>query len=451
MRAILRKAVRPAAWLVAALGVVIAASEYREVHREAALHAAADTYGRVDGWIGAARCARRTGALLTACTADGRRVPIEDHSVADDIGHSLVLGLVARHTDLALDRVTLVRVNLVLNLAGLAVLTTLLAAGGFPIAAAILLPWGGSIVFSEHMSADVQGAYYGVVAFALAMPLWLAIGARRTLPAARYWTLLVACGPLLALAALIREPIGIVGLATTLAALGLHLFLRRREQESGRRIATVAIVLVAVLISQRAAPWLVDYRAHAYGVGPGQLQSSHGIGHNLFMGLGTERNPWGIQWDDVYAARAVQAADPDIVYASRAYHRKLMAMWWESVQSHPLAALRIYLAKLVAALNLRPPGHPKFGLFIPITLVALFWGLRRGRGREPNPELTAQWPLHATVALFTAGFLMQGVLTVPSPAYLFPSGVGGIVIWALLLECFARRGAGWPGPGAGVP
>ena len=55
----------------------------------------------------------------------------------------------------------------------------------------------------------------------------------------------------------------------------------------------------------------------------GVFESGHGAWHSLYIGLGFEQNPFGLQYLDGFGVDYVDSVDPKIVIGTHAYYRVL--------------------------------------------------------------------------------------------------------------------------------
>ena len=394
--------------------------------QDAASYASASSFSRVEIWLESARCAKETGALLTVGGKGRTLYPIEDASLADDRGHALLTGLYAKILDRAPDRVTLVRINLLINIFGIAVLTFLLFIGN--------LPWTavGFLAVSAFMGIpgplpgpDVTAAYHGILFLALAPPVWLCLrSAQGTL---RTGTLLleeVFFALIFCAVSLLRQPIALAALPAIVVA---SLFL---AYHSKRRVMGIAFYLafcLSAIVAYRAVtPCILGLRNKLYSVQPGRGVQDHGISHDLFIGLGVYSNPWGIRWDDMYGEEVVKSVDPTVRYCSPRYFEILWERYWKTIKSDPMVAARIYLRK----------GFESMKITLPPVLITIFlgfsgllvFGYYKSAG-EIKKTFARSTLLIWILLLSQAAFLAQGVLALPSWDYLYP----GVFLWALLI------------------
>lgn len=121
--------IRDRPWISVALFLLLALSVG---HRDHSLDAARRGLGyardlrKVAYWISSSECTVKTGAILAYCLPDGKITGIENASLADDRGHTLLANLYALATGRAIDRHKPTAANLILNGAALVVVALVL-------------------------------------------------------------------------------------------------------------------------------------------------------------------------------------------------------------------------------------------------------------------------------------------------------------------------------------
>lgn len=400
------------------------------------------TYGRVSYWVDSGKCARKTGALLAICKSD-RKLPIEDVSLADDMGHAFILGILGKYTNVELSKLTLVRVNLVINALGLTVLASMLLYGRMWIAAAILLGWASHVVFSKFITADVWGSYFGVVSLAICLAIWILIASARN-PSTFAFAVGIVIGFVSLLVAMaLRQPLGIIGVICALAATSIFVKANWKHRSTAANIVVMACLTFCAVVPAKVDEILVSMRATFFDVGPGSKQQSHGISHNLYIGLGSQENPWGIKWDDSYAAQAVSSVRPDVEYVSEEYFDTLWQLYAQRWLEHPGAILRVYGLNAAEILDAPLPANwpdrfPSYTvangmiwLGVAVCVLALISTLGGHRC------LSSIVPVLLLSIMATALVLTQGVITAPYLMFFFPAALllaltGGLVVEGLL-------------------
>jgi len=447
---------KPAIGLIWIACIVFVVLQFIAGFQKAHEYAEKPSYARVDTWVKVGNCARERGVLLVLCLEDGKFQPVEAHAFGGDFGHVLLMGLLGKYTNAPINRETLVKINLFVNLIGFAVIVILLIYAGFKIIPIVFAFLASTIMFSDHMGSnapggalfllpdmgpDVIGSSYGIFALALAFPLWLAMSGRRSWSRTNYWLTFPTLTALLMTAYLLRQPIGMIGVITTFIVWLLLVSIRRKNFFKQRIIFTAAIFGSLFLILQGPL-LLVTFRSLVYNIKPTEFILSHGFAHNLYLGLGAEDNPWGIEWNDTIAKEHAEARDPEIKYTSNAYYDLLLKLWWEHISSNPEAAKRIYLTKTNAVLDYKPPYPSQIpslyqfstgiSLFMLCFIALMVWLVNWSKFYRAT--IYNQWLILFVVLIFLLGFLAQGVLAVPDAIFLFPSAVGNLLLWALVTE-----------------
>ena len=407
-------------------------SSIRQFYATVDERAAVPAYARVDAWIDQATCFKKTGVIFALCDQERGLVPAEDATVADDRGHGLLLSLLHGWFDVPASKPALVFVNAIFSALAFGLLTWQFVRLGRIVAAIVFLGLSVRLFSFSFFNSDVFGTFFGLFSLSLLLPLQ----ALRMLAQQRQrlsdWVWLVGSGAALALVILIREPIGLIGCVLTLVALALGLWRRMRNL----RIAHVAVAagsVAAIVLAVNTAGLLTAYRIHYQGVAGGKGVMSHGLAHNLYIGLGSDPNPFGIQWSDASGRNAVYAVDPTIVYGSDKYFETLMALYIDVLRQHPLAVARIYASRIGDVLG------PKILPVICLTLAAIVAGLSLARAQGP-PSLEDQVMTNFSIVV-VAGTLLhaaQAIVTQPALLYYFQASLGLYVLIALACDAWYR-------------
>ena len=402
-----------------------------------------DVYNRVSFWIASSECAARTGIILGYCLPDGKVAAIEDVSIADDRGHTIVANAYAMFTGRAITLRGLVVANIVINAAALFAIAATLFLCGWKLSALFLLMVPRYVVPGPLPSADGYATHMAAFLFALVAAVLVAhVPLRKSERAAIHWLAIVAlAGACLAWSMLLRQPYGQGGFLVVASLLAFRWFrgVQRgktlwREAAIWRTGVILAALGLATLYSTSA---LFALRGILQDVPrSGHAIESHGISHNLYMGLGVPGNPWGIKWDDGAALAHIGEAGR-IRYGSDDHYRSLRNSYVRIVMTEPLQVARIYAQKLVDSLfeisqSSRPERKVTLAVLAFVLLIAV---LARSRSR-PTPEelgmLVAVWGSLAVV-------LLQGVLAMPAHLFISPGKYAAICGFAILSECVARR------------
>lgn len=388
-----------------------------------------NVWGASEKWIESAECARTSGILLVGCV-DGRIIPYADLSSADDIGHALLLGIFSMFTgrSLVLDHAGIL--NVVLNFAGLYVLVGLLFAARLALAAVLVLV-GGSIVSGDFLSVTPHAVLPGVTCFAAVLPLALLLFAKDRPLKLAFW-IVVGAGSL-ALAILLRQSIGMMGVvASAIALVAAQLIARLWSQRPALAIAAFALIVV----SSMATTATLAIRDAIWNVPESVRIDRHGVQHNLFIGLGVVPNSFGIKWLDDYGLEAARRVDPSVEYVSRAYYNVLWSEYTRMVFSDPIEVVRIYTHKLWIFVTSELGG--RLWLTIPMGMAGLLlYGAyllqRRGSPFSNAPDL-----LVGVATIFILMHCAQAALIHPSMQYGAPVKLLYVLVLAASAEWLMR-------------
>ena len=380
-------------------------------------------------WLQAADCALERGAWLAVCE-DGKLVPISERAIADDPGHALLLGLwaVATHDHATL--VDVARLNTLVDALGLLALAALLWAMRAWLTALVLM-WFGPVEFLGWMGTSPHWAFVGLVCLAAILPLALAARETASLSRRAGTAWIVAGVLLLALATLMREAIGLMGVLATVAV-AVVLLLRRK------RLLPLLPALVAALLAFNAPRAVVLARDAALPMQPAERLATHGLAHTLYLGLGFVENRWGIRYDDDYGEEIAQKAG--VVFCSPEYFRLMGRLYLARWAEDPAEVARIYLAKawmLLAGQTIHP--GPPFGLVLGLALVHLV--LATALGAWARIGFAQGEAIEGVAVIFAGLFLAQAMAALPSHNYAMPVNAFVLVLLGVLVEFAAR--AGW--------
>jgi len=415
--------------LPAALGVLARAAGVREF-----------TWSCSEAWAACAETARAEGVVLAARQGSALR-PAADVSLGDDIGHNLFLGLRSMMHDEPLTPSECARFNVIVSCGGFLLVALMLVIARFRVAALLFVGLGGLLI-PESPGTNPHPSHPGVAMFALvfcvaaAARVWArrpesvcgALLHPRANIAGFWWQAVGVSAGMFAvlLRGAIMMPLAIATMATSLlAASAASRFVPSRNRQLWRPMAVTVIVLVAVanlglvVLRVRDLVWQV----------PSTKQiESHGISHNLTIGLGVVDNKFGIKWADSCGWELAKRIDPNVGYVTRAYYEALWRVYWSLWRDDPVEMARIYYQKFLGMSSERAFG------WIPLWLAAVLsviiaWASIRRAGAAP----AARSP-HFLIALpsciLLLGFFAQGVLVNPSPNYWKP-------MEGLLLVCVA--------------
>jgi hypothetical protein len=379
-------------------------------------------------WLAAADCARERGAWLTLCE-DGKLVPMSERAIADDPGHALILGLWAEAKRNHATLIDVARLNTLVDVIGLLALAALLFQLRAYITSVALL-WLGPIEYLGWMGTSPHWAYIGLVSLVAVLPMALAGREMNLLPrrAANLW---IGFGIVaLALATLMRESIGLMGVMVTALAIAAQLVRRHR--------AVPLLIVGALAVLAFTTPrWVVAARDAAFDMQPAQRLATHGLSHTLYLGLGFVENKWGIRYDDDYGEEIAAKAAPPVIFCSPEYFRLMWKLYLSRWTEDPIEVSRIYVEKAWMLLGTPTlyPGPP-FGVVLAIALAHLLAATALGAWRRIGFE---QGLVIEGVSVAFAGlFLAQAMAALPSHNYAMPVNAFVLVLFGVIVEFFVR-------------
>ena len=103
-----------------------------------------------------------------------------------------------------------------------------------------------------------------------------------------------------------------------------------------------------------------------WNVPPAKLVESHGMSHNLVIGIGVVENSLGVKWSDSCGWELAKTANPTVGYVTPEYYRCLWRVYGRFWLEHPGEMARVYWKKLLGMLQQRA-----FGRSIPMWAVLL--------------------------------------------------------------------------------
>lgn len=390
-------------------------------------------WGATNLWLDTTECAVQRSAWLAICE-DGKLVPLSERAIADDPGHAFLLDLWAMATKQRATLPDVARLNTLLDTLGLLALAGVLFAVRAYLASIVLL-WMGPVEYLGWMGTSPHWAFIGMVSLAGVLPIALAareleLMSRRS---ANAW---IAAGVIfLGLATLIREAIGLMGVATSLATVAALMLLRRPR--TGWRFVSVLFVAVLAIAAFTTPKWVVLARDLAFDMQPAQLVATHGLSHTLYLGLGFVENKWGILYYDYYGEAVAQAIDPAIVFCSPEYFQLMWKLYIGRWIEDPVEVMRIYLLKGWQLLE-RPtiyPGPP-FGVVLLVGLVHLMTATAFGVWQRIG--FMQGLVVEAVAMAFVGLFLAQAMMALPSHTYAMPVNAFVLVLLGVIAEFFIR-------------
>jgi hypothetical protein len=157
--------------------------------------------------------------------------------------------------------------------------------------------------------------------------------------------------------------------------------------------------------------------------------NGHPLWHNLYMGLGYLRNPYGIRIKDAAAVAAARKENPTAAFPTKEYEETLRKVYFKTVAHHPEFVAREYLVKAGIVAGSAVMWFPGVIVLLPILLL---FGKRTER-RQRRFEL---------VLIGGAGLVgvLTGVLVNPSRIAENQSGWYSFLLlaWLLALGWLAR-------------
>jgi hypothetical protein len=355
----------------------------------------------VTKWLESAECARSTGAILALC-ANGKLIPIAAGSPGDDPGHALILGIYAATTGASVTTTTVENLNAAINFTGLATLALLLLSLRLR-ASALFILLSGPIIASQFNDISPHAAQLGGAGLAAILPI--AILNRRSVP----W---LCTGLLsLALAATFRQSIGLMGLAASIIAICIRLC------ETRRSVFEYGALAALVVLSYESPTILLHLRDAAYGLSSADLMQRHGIWHNLYIGLGANDNPLGIQWNDTFGFEVANKANPGVGWATAAYYDTMRGEYFKLFAEHPMEVAQIYLGKVDGLLMTQiqnPLGRVRIILWPTLVSIAAMFVIS---GWKADRRIIT---IQIVCVLFICFFMGQAVLFHYSMLYLHP-------------------------------
>ena len=383
-------------------------------------------------WLESADCALARGAWLAICK-DDRLVPISEVAIADDPGHALFLGLWSRLSDRRATLVDIARLNILLNTLGLVILAGFLLAVRATLTSIVLLVLG-PVEYLGWMGTSPHWSFIGIVSMASVLPMAL-VAKEEGLLSHRAGQAFIAIGVIaLAVAALVREPIGLMACAIGLAAI-VVVALRRRQMK--RPLPGLIAITASVVVAVAAPQWATMARDASFTMEPARHVQTHGLSHTLYIGLGFVENRLGIRYDDAFGEEVARRVDPDVVLGTTEYFRIMRKLYIDKVLEDPLEVARIYVEKAMLTLA-RPTLHPgpPFGVVLAIAAIHLLIATLLGAWRR---LAFVQGLIIEVVALaFALAFLAQAALALPSHAYVVAVNGFVLVLFGVILEFFCR-------------
>lgn len=406
--------------LLFALAVLQAFSAVKKESAEKPFYSNPTTY------VLSAECARTTGKVLILCSDDKIRA-IAEESIGDDPGHALFLGIYAALTGQPAHLTDYAVVNAVINVTGIVALTALLYWLKLP-AASIFFLAVAPLVSQRYLFNSMHTSHFGATCLAMIPAIFILATApldkRRS---AKTWFIAAIIG--LGIASLIRQSAGLMGLVAGLLAVSYRIFAAPRTIHN---LAFYTVALVALYVSYNTPAIVFKARDVAYGLQPSEQMETHGIWHNLYIGLGAADNPFGISWVDSNGLEHARAINPSVKYASKEYYDILKVAYFDVVKKYPLAVARVYAEKLAMAVR-----HGKIWVMLLASLIPVLLLRFSGPAQKFFPE-----GIDATLlvsSLFVCFFLAQAALFHYAMQFLYPITVSFTLMCGISVELVVRR------------
>jgi hypothetical protein len=233
------------------------------------------------------------------------------------------------------------KLNLTINFVGVVAIAALLFAARCETTSLAVMVFGSNFYFSD-LGTSPHPSLGGAATMAAFFPLAIIFWGFGYLTGLRGVFFLVTGVLLFGLASLIREPIGHIGLVVSIGALA---YCALRRHKNAQRL-WLLILLVATFLAWQAPRWVLMARDTCFPIQPTINVQTHGMAHNLYIGLGAAGdNKFGIRWDDSDGAAAVQKVDASVPYVSGEYFKILMRAYLDRVAEDPIEVARIYSIK----------------------------------------------------------------------------------------------------------
>jgi len=190
---------------------------------------------------------------------------------------------------------------------------------------------------------------------------------------------------------------------------------------------SVSFILLGFIFGSLLIPFLphviIAARDKFYGFNKSSAKG-YSISHTLYSSLGNQPNPWGIVYGDNYAVNKAKTERPDIEIYSTDYYDWMWGAYFRALRSHPIAAFKIYVKKLMGIL-----WNPVEVMVLSLVLFALSRNALRLK-HDFNHLLVLAWI--AFIVTFLT--LSQGFVAIPDRVYVGPADLGYVLLWALLAE-----------------
>lgn len=193
----------------------------------------------------------------------------------------------------------------------------------------------------------------------------------------RFWLLI----PLALIASFASSVRANAGLGFMIGALVLIIL---RVKGWGMRLPMIALLLLAYLsISSFAMRAIQLQRDEVVGHDfTSPYPNGHPLWHNVYLGLGYLKNPYGIRIKDPIAAAAARREDPAAAFPTKRYESALRRVYFKTLEHHPTFVAREYLIKAGVVFGSAVKWFPFVIVLTPIFLLLGRPRERRRRGVE---------------------------------------------------------------------
>jgi hypothetical protein len=326
--------------------------------------------------------------------------------------------------------------NTTVNYIGLIVLSLLLLFLRLPFVAFLTLAFGPGISDQFHRLTP-HPSQFGTACFAAILPLAILGFAKAKSDCRSVWLWFVIGFLSLAIAAMFRQAIGLMGVVAGLIAVILSFAAQPRNDK--RPLRHLAMVIGILAISQTPTI-LLRARDAIYNIPPTRMMEQHGIWHNLYIGLGAVDNPFGIEWLDASGLRAAKRINPSVEFLTAEYYATLRSEYFRILKQHPFEVSEIYHKKFIITLSTRL--HLLFLsidvktaiLFICAFAAFVYWRLRWAW----RPSDAA----FAVSSIFVCFFIGQATVFHFDIQYLFPIQIFLLICFGSLIDAIVLSRVG---------
>ena len=392
--------------------------------------------GRVMNVVKSSKAAM-TGPFL-AYLKDGKAVPVEDMTALDR-GQTLLGNLHTYISGRTVKIDDIYKHNLTINFLGVALISVTLFLLGWKLSAiGVVLVTLADGFTGPFPSADTMGIFHGLAGLGISSILfcWLAcLKLRKSIMSALPFLLLsFFC---LTWTILMREPIGKLTFVVQLVSI-LIFFLRskRLRQFNLKHLLLITLVTLAPL---KALDTILMTRNILYNMSSENVfHKSHGLGHNLYIGLGTNKNPWGLKYDDNMGRKLLEDQNSPIKFASSEYYTLVLNEYVRLIKSSPKLVTLIYFKKFKHVFSYKFGFFNSrrflrwmlFGIFVCSVIIL------RSKNIIYHKKDGIIFPVLLLIIIL---ILLQGVLAIPDFVHIYPAYILSTYACFLIIE-FAING-----------